>query len=242
MAECIRCDRYFNTSNAYYQHIANSASHNICDDCHLDFSTWTGRKEHWVQNPRHMYCQHCNEHYGNRGELDHHYDVAHSWCSACRVIFTNDIGLKEHYRQSPLHHYCQPCNKLFSSASNLTSVDIFVPTTSTRLIHALSCSILIHPPTGPKMSPVPGDAGVNLFPVLPLFSISRTERVPRELTATWLIASSDNTTPATLSRTQLVLLVEARELLSRKLLTLPPEHHGTDRGSSATSATKCIPA
>ena len=242
MRECIRCSRCFNDSNAYHQHIANSTHHNICNDCQLDFSTWAGLKEHWVQSPRHMYCQYCHEHYANRGELDHHYDVAHSWCSACRIIFKDDVGLKEHYRQSPLHHYCQPCNRLFSSASNLTSVDIFVSIALKRPTHALSCSISIHPPTDPKMLPVLGIAGVDLFPALLLSFTSKMERVPRELTATWSIALSGNTTLAALSPTQLVSLVEAQERLSKKLPTLPPEHRGTDGDTSAISATVCIPA
>ncbi|KAF8204120.1 hypothetical protein BJ912DRAFT_941995 [Pholiota molesta] len=120
MAEyCDRCDRYFNSWNAYDQHLANSARHNECIDCNLDFTTWNGLKEHWVQSPHHSYCQYCGTHFDYDDDLDDHYTNAHDFCQSCRIVFKNDVGLKEHYRQSQRHHYCAPCDRLFNSENNL---------------------------------------------------------------------------------------------------------------------------
>ncbi|KAF7289007.1 hypothetical protein MIND_01417600 [Mycena indigotica] len=91
------------------------------DDCEIDYTTWTGLKEHYVQSRRHFYCQHCDEHFDDGDELEEHMDESHFYCSSCARVFKNDQGLHEHYRQSSLHHYCAACRRLFTSANNLNA-------------------------------------------------------------------------------------------------------------------------
>ncbi|KAJ7146603.1 hypothetical protein C8R44DRAFT_757866 [Mycena epipterygia] len=107
MADCYRCNRFFNTYSALRQH--------------EHFPTWTGLKEHYVQSRAHDYCQHCDTHFDSSTELEYHYQTDHHYCVKCRKFFRNALGLREHYRQSELHHYCVPCQRLFPSASNLQS-------------------------------------------------------------------------------------------------------------------------
>ncbi|PFH49801.1 hypothetical protein AMATHDRAFT_62436 [Amanita thiersii Skay4041] len=121
MPYCNRCDRYFNSYYALNQHKRDSSFHWICDDCGIDFSTSAGRKEHYVQSPRHDYCQRCDELFDDEEELEDHYDEVHHWCRHCHMFFKNQYGLQEHYRQSPSHYYCSPCDRHFLSASNLRS-------------------------------------------------------------------------------------------------------------------------
>ncbi|KAJ7146599.1 hypothetical protein C8R44DRAFT_757860 [Mycena epipterygia] len=121
MADCYRCNRFFNTYSALRQHEHNSPKHHICYDCEKDFPTWTGLKEHYVQSRVHDYCQHCDTHFDSSIELEYHYQTDHHYCVKCRKFFQNALGLREHYRQSELHHYCVPCQRLFPSASNLQS-------------------------------------------------------------------------------------------------------------------------
>ena len=124
MAYCERCDRYFRYQGALDQHEQNSDVHNICNGCGIDFSTWLGLKEHWVQSGRHFYCQHCNEHLQDDDALMGHYHNYHWFCEPCRKILKSELGLHEHNRQS--HHYCVECKKVFQSASNLNSVSLIL--------------------------------------------------------------------------------------------------------------------
>ncbi|KAH7915742.1 hypothetical protein BJ138DRAFT_997285 [Hygrophoropsis aurantiaca] len=120
MAWCERCDRYFPFDSALAQHRRDSANHYyVCYECGLDFSTWLGLKEHWVQSPRHYYCQYCEDHFDDEYDLEDHYQSSHHYCESCRRVFKNEHGLHEHYRQSPQHHYCPLCKVLYRSANNL---------------------------------------------------------------------------------------------------------------------------
>jgi len=122
MPYCERCDVYYWTSRLQHAVDSNDDVHNPCVPCRLDFPTWLGLKEHWVQSPRHAYCQYCDDHFYDFGDLESHMESFHYYCSECKKVFVNDTGLHEHYRQSPKHHYCAPCRRLFISANNLNAV------------------------------------------------------------------------------------------------------------------------
>jgi hypothetical protein len=114
---------------AFKKRFADSTVHNVCEGCNIDFPTWNSLKEHWVQNPRHSYCQYCNRHLKNEYDLISHYEDMHDYCSTCHKVFRNEYGLKEHFRQSPIHlchspYHCVPCNRYFASASNLEEVSL----------------------------------------------------------------------------------------------------------------------
>ncbi|KAF9225261.1 hypothetical protein BS17DRAFT_587858 [Gyrodon lividus] len=119
MVYCDRCERYYQYSSSYDQHIRDSPNHNICDDCEKDFTTWFGLKEHYVQSPRHHYCQSCNNLFPSHQRLIAHYYDEHFYCGTCNKVFKNEFGLHEHNRQS--HYYCPQCKRLFQSESNLRS-------------------------------------------------------------------------------------------------------------------------
>ncbi|KAH9486132.1 hypothetical protein JR316_0000196 [Psilocybe cubensis] len=89
-------------------------------DCGDYFYDWNALKEHWVQSPRHDYCQYCNEHVGHI--LDH-YEECHHYCGPCRRVFRSEFGLHEHLRQSERHRdmYCGSCRRLFMSPNNLNA-------------------------------------------------------------------------------------------------------------------------
>ncbi|TEB38620.1 hypothetical protein FA13DRAFT_1724539 [Coprinellus micaceus] len=108
MVYCCGRHFYYDLDSSHRQHLRTSPNHNWCEDCDVDFQTWTGLKEHYVQSPAHSYCQQCNELFYDDNELEYHHDSEHIRCVPCRRFFKNDLGLHEHYRQSPVHSskYC----------------------------------------------------------------------------------------------------------------------------------------
>ncbi|KAJ8701792.1 hypothetical protein PTI98_000545 [Pleurotus ostreatus] len=121
MVYCDRCGRSFSHYGAYDQHRQYSSSHFVCWDCNIDFESWVGLKEHWVQSKRHSYCQYCDRHFDDNSKLSEHFDDEHYLCSGCNIVFKNEYGLKEHYRQSPRHFYCSPCDRHFGSQNSLNN-------------------------------------------------------------------------------------------------------------------------
>ncbi|CDO76264.1 hypothetical protein BN946_scf184470.g22 [Trametes cinnabarina] len=119
MAWCDRCDRYFSSEHALWQHEENSSMHNICRECNKDFASPWALKQHYVQSPRHPYCQVCEILFDAWDELDDHYNEDHHFCDDCRRIFNSESGLHEHRRQSHAERYCVDCKRMFRNANNL---------------------------------------------------------------------------------------------------------------------------
>ncbi|EKM52223.1 uncharacterized protein PHACADRAFT_260453 [Phanerochaete carnosa HHB-10118-sp] len=117
MAYCNRCDRYFSSDDALWQHERMSSRHWICHDCGKDFPSERGLTQHYVQSPRHHYCQRCDSHFDTPYDLQDHYVSDHWYCSLCNKIFDSKLGLQEHNRQS--HWYCATCGRSFASENNL---------------------------------------------------------------------------------------------------------------------------
>ena len=86
MPFCDRCDRWFTSQDALWQHERMSSSHWICYDCDKDFPTEWGLIQHYVQSPRHHYCQRCDEHFDSDYELKEHYSDAHWYCRLCNKV------------------------------------------------------------------------------------------------------------------------------------------------------------
>ncbi|GBE86770.1 hypothetical protein SCP_1000120 [Sparassis crispa] len=93
--------------------------HNICSDCSKDFTTRTGLIQHYLQSPRHHYCQRCDRHFDSQHYLVTHLERAHYYCHPCNAIFESSLGLEDHNRQK--HWYCISCKRVFQSESNLNS-------------------------------------------------------------------------------------------------------------------------
>ncbi|KAI0352478.1 hypothetical protein OH77DRAFT_1409060 [Trametes cingulata] len=90
-----------------------------CVDCNRSFSSPTGLHQHYVQSPRHAYCQRCRIHCRDFADLREHYEDQHYYCTACGSIFDFEIGLHEHCRQKHADRYCVPCKRMFQNANNL---------------------------------------------------------------------------------------------------------------------------
>ncbi|KAG2739377.1 hypothetical protein P692DRAFT_20365645 [Suillus brevipes Sb2] len=125
MTYCSRCNRSFRCRSDYDQHVRDSSYHWKCWQCHddADFESLRALKEHYVQSPRHSYCQYCDLHLDSPSKLQDHYEVDHPYCSSCNKVFKNDLGLHEHNRQKPEHAdlYCVACRKLFRAPHSLRS-------------------------------------------------------------------------------------------------------------------------
>ncbi|KAI0073427.1 hypothetical protein K474DRAFT_1666615 [Panus rudis PR-1116 ss-1] len=117
MAYCDRCDRWFKSPSALYQHKVNSGSHHWCSDCDRDFVSEWALIQHYVQSRAHSYCQRCDEHFQDDEELEEHYEEAHWYCRICETIFNSELGLHEHNRQK--HWYCVSCKRVFQNENNL---------------------------------------------------------------------------------------------------------------------------
>ncbi|KAI0325435.1 hypothetical protein GY45DRAFT_1364490 [Cubamyces sp. BRFM 1775] len=121
MAWCDRCDRFFSSEHALWQHEQDSNMHHICYKCNKDFTSAWALIQHYTQSPRHPYCQRCDEHFDDYEELYDHYEDAHWYCRPCNTIFDSELGLHEHRRQKHADRYCVPCKRMFQSASNFDS-------------------------------------------------------------------------------------------------------------------------
>ena len=110
MAYCDRCDRWFRDNRALERHEQDSSNHChwICHDCGLDFPTFTGLDQHYIQSPKHHHCGECEAHFSSEGlrlrhmEDDHWYCQQHDKVSArvidsarlLRPVFTHLVSLQ----------------------------------------------------------------------------------------------------------------------------------------------------
>lgn len=87
MAYCTPCQRHFSDNTALIQHQSNSSAHkHSCDDCDKEFTTWDALKAHYVNSPRHHYCQRCNVHFKKGAKLVKHYVGSHYYCKEHRSV------------------------------------------------------------------------------------------------------------------------------------------------------------
>lgn len=109
MAYCTPCQRHFSDNTALIQHQSNSSAHkHSCDDCDKEFTTWDALKAHYVNSPRHHYCQRCNVHFKRGAKLVKHYVGSHYYCKEHRSVRS---GLVYHQ-----HHQLTQISPLTSSS------------------------------------------------------------------------------------------------------------------------------
>ncbi|KAI0698770.1 hypothetical protein C8Q76DRAFT_245769 [Earliella scabrosa] len=138
---CNKCAREFPSALALEDHYMQMFLHRYCEYCdpgdaHPDIcaqytiilgATVARRrskplwhiKEHFVQSPRHAYCQRCNRHYPSTALLIEHYATYHYFCDICTKVFDFGHGLHEHRRQKHGDRYCVPCQYLFDDLEEL---------------------------------------------------------------------------------------------------------------------------
>ncbi|KAG6332193.1 hypothetical protein ID866_6895 [Astraeus odoratus] len=102
-------------------HGHSSTGQYTCDRCRKVFSTWNALKEHWVQSPRHYYCQYHNRHFDHHHELVDHYLHNDHYCKLCDKPFKNEFRLHNHHNECHPRLYCAECKRLFVSEDNLRS-------------------------------------------------------------------------------------------------------------------------
>ncbi|KAI0791146.1 hypothetical protein C8Q75DRAFT_891022 [Abortiporus biennis] len=95
-----------------------------CAACGSDFRSEYGLTQHFVQSPRHFYCQKCDIHFPSEPDLEDHYYYNHYWCEICRRRFNTELGLREHTRQKhelpiAFDFNCPFCDESFASERNL---------------------------------------------------------------------------------------------------------------------------
>ncbi|KAH8108275.1 hypothetical protein DFH11DRAFT_1517159 [Phellopilus nigrolimitatus] len=116
MAYCNRCQRPFPHDSALDQHERDSINHWKCNDCNKDFSTSTGRDQHYAMN--HYYCTICDEFFDDIDDLLEH-EEDHEVCHVCGIIFASGEALADHNESS--HYYCRECDRLFQTPAGLKS-------------------------------------------------------------------------------------------------------------------------
>ncbi|KAG9240140.1 hypothetical protein BJ878DRAFT_430933, partial [Calycina marina] len=94
---CSRCKRGFSSSQALQQHYDDSASHNRCEVCGFDGSTWEKSLAHHRTTKHRVVCQGCDD---GEGMI---------WVS----------GSQEYLDHLKEQNVCKTCQMHFESASNL---------------------------------------------------------------------------------------------------------------------------
>ena len=100
MAYCLRCERKFPAQRALQQHYDDSASHNRCEVCVFDGSTWEKLLAHYRKTQHRVVCQGCDDGDGM------------TWVPRSREYLDH---LKE-------QNVCRTCDEHFQSPSNLDNV------------------------------------------------------------------------------------------------------------------------
>ncbi|KIJ25044.1 hypothetical protein M422DRAFT_274054 [Sphaerobolus stellatus SS14] len=91
MTYCDRCERGFNSLTALWHHKADSPKHHIYADCQVDFASWVGLEQHWIQSSKHADCRLCHTHFDDEEDFDDHYDEEHY---ICKVMLINYLGAR----------------------------------------------------------------------------------------------------------------------------------------------------
>ena len=99
-AYCSRCKRKFSSQQALQQHFDDSTSHNRCEVCGFDGSTWEKSLEHYRTTKHRVVCQGCDD---GEGMI---------WVPGSQEYFDH---LKE-------QNVCKTCQTHFESTSNLENV------------------------------------------------------------------------------------------------------------------------
>lgn len=81
---CQFCPSSFYWEDKLFEH--EDDFHPICGPCNKQFSSQWGLTQHYVQSPRHVYCQKCRRLFPDWSALYSHYDEQHYYCSVCGSV------------------------------------------------------------------------------------------------------------------------------------------------------------
>lgn len=66
---CLRCNFRFATWEDFLEHRSDSENHADCEDCQIDFEGLAALRHHFVNDPKHHYCQPCSRHFDTPNNL-----------------------------------------------------------------------------------------------------------------------------------------------------------------------------
>ena len=119
MSYCHRCDRSFSSSQALEQHVENSSSHFVCNECRIDLASDDELHEHCRQ--LHWYCSTCKEVFESAEDLrvhrrspDHHSKCLSCPVASCKKQFASVSAIMQHLERGD----CRPASGARPSAAD----------------------------------------------------------------------------------------------------------------------------
>ncbi|KAI1791414.1 hypothetical protein LXA43DRAFT_428146 [Ganoderma leucocontextum] len=120
MAHCERCERWFGSYQAFWQHERTSGNHHFCDACDRDFVSDAALIQHYSNSSRHTYCTLCDELLDDLGiSLNRHDEEVHYECMGCNMVFRDEVDMLTHCRDVHHDRWCAPCRRMFQNENNL---------------------------------------------------------------------------------------------------------------------------
>ena len=118
MSYCHRCDRSFSSFQALEQHVENSSSHFVCNECRIDLASDDELHEHCRQ--LHWYCSTCKEVFESAEDLrvhrrspDHHSKCLSCPVASCKKQFASVSAIMQHLERGD----CRPASGARPSAA-----------------------------------------------------------------------------------------------------------------------------
>lgn len=111
---CQKCERAFETIEAYKLHLKASNRHYLCHYCDslADYHTLARLQSHWQVNHSSVFCKLCYQNFSSPAEKQDHLLFHHSICEPCRIWFLSPHYRRYHWTYSTAHRdtYCRFCN------------------------------------------------------------------------------------------------------------------------------------
>ncbi|MCJ1467264.1 hypothetical protein MMC07_005888 [Pseudocyphellaria aurata] len=108
---CERCDRTFETTEAYHTHLKTSKLHHVCQYCKYDWHSQHALRMHLRTGHGSVYCGYCNQHFSSPEEKQKHMESKHAFCERCNTSFESEGLRRFHFAASEAHRstYCKLC-------------------------------------------------------------------------------------------------------------------------------------
>ncbi|MCJ1466586.1 hypothetical protein MMC07_005206 [Pseudocyphellaria aurata] len=115
---CKRCDRAFETTEAYRTHLKTSKLHHVCQYCDHDCHSVRALRLHWQTSHGAVYCEYCFRHFSSPEQKRKHSDAKHCFCERCHEWFLSDGLRRSHWASSDAHKstYCRLCKVDFNDS------------------------------------------------------------------------------------------------------------------------------
>ncbi|KAJ3508623.1 hypothetical protein NLJ89_g5652 [Agrocybe chaxingu] len=148
-SHCPACGEYQDSWFDLDDHIRDEFNHHVCMDCRIAFPRRHVLLEHYINDPKHFFCETCEDLFLNQKFLDWHIQQFHAYCYRCQKMLDDKNALKRHYILSDDHHYCISCDKSFDSHLDLQQVGTYSTFghPSAFVFNMYPASFLVHSPS-----------------------------------------------------------------------------------------------